>query len=314
MKEIKTGPCQTKAITGRSVVGVFAVFGNFDSYRDRIMPGAFAKTIQERKQKIYHLWQHSFDEPAIATISGLRELTRDELPPEIVAAYPEALGGVEVTREYLDTPRANEVLEGLKAGVPYEMSFGFDAIKTDYEEIDGRMIRNVREVRLYETSDVLWGANSATLASKALLASIVQRNGIEPEQVEACKTLFGQLDKILGGEPLTADFKAGKVLSSKNVGRLEGAISELQNILAEATTDPEKSSQPVVTPAPTQPASSAEPLESHAAPAPALENPNAEDQELKSLFDSVNALASLPSELEFERELRNLGNSIITGA
>jgi HK97 family phage prohead protease len=314
VKEIKSSKCQTKTINGRTVIGVFAVFGNFDSYRDRIMPGAFAKTIQERSKKIYHLWQHSFGEPAIATVTGIRELSRDELPSEIVLEYPEALGGVEVTREYLDTPRANEVLEGLKAGVPYEMSFGFDAIKTDYEEIEGRMVRNVREVRLYETSDVLWGANSATLASKALLASIVQRNGIEPEQVEACKTLFGQLDKILGGDPLTPDFKAGKVLSSKNVGRLEGAITELQNILAEATTDPEKSSQPVVTPAPTQTASNTAPLESHAAPAPALENPNAEDQDLKSLFDSVNSLASLPAELEFERQLHNLGNSIITGA
>jgi hypothetical protein len=28
-------------------------------------------------------------------------------------------------------------------------------------------VRNIREIRLWETSDVLWGANSATVASKA---------------------------------------------------------------------------------------------------------------------------------------------------
>ena len=43
-----------------------------------------------------------------------------------------------VTRTYLDTPRANEVLAGLKAGAIAEMSYAYDVTKWDYEEIDGR--------------------------------------------------------------------------------------------------------------------------------------------------------------------------------
>jgi uncharacterized coiled-coil protein SlyX len=54
------------------------------------------------------------------------------------------------------------------------MSFAYDAVKYDFEEkpdakYEWDRIRNLREIRLYETSDVLWGANDATVASKSLL-------------------------------------------------------------------------------------------------------------------------------------------------
>lgn len=167
--EMKVAPHFVKTIDGRTVVGIASVFGNLDSYNDRMWPGAFTKTLQERNGKIYHLWQHDFMQPAIAIIRNLREIGRDELPPEVLSAAPEATGGLEVTREYLDTPRANEILAGLNAGIKYQMSFAYDPVKYDFEEDEDSMwgdIRNLREVRLYETSDVLWGANDATVASK----------------------------------------------------------------------------------------------------------------------------------------------------
>jgi hypothetical protein len=72
-----------------------------------------------------------------------------------------------VTRKYLDTDRGNEILEGIKAGAINEMSFGFNPIKYDFEDVDGMLVRNLKEVRLWDTSDVNWGANPATVASKA---------------------------------------------------------------------------------------------------------------------------------------------------
>jgi uncharacterized protein len=170
--EQKHAPQHIRKVDGRTVTGVFSVFGNRDSYNDVIHPGAFAKTIQERAGRIVHLWQHDMASPPIARVVGLRELSRAELPPEVLRDYPEASGGAEVTREYLDTPRGNEALTAIKAGVPLQMSFAFDALKYDFEELPGaksdwEQQRNLREVRLWETSDVLWGANEATLASKA---------------------------------------------------------------------------------------------------------------------------------------------------
>jgi len=170
-RELKVGPTHVKKIEGNQVIGIAAVMGNLDSYDDRLWPGAFTKTLRERYGKIFHLWQHDFDCPPIAQITDLREIGRDELPPAVLQEAPEAMGGLQVTREYLPTPRASEVLENLKAGVPLQMSFAYDAIKYDFEEKPGakyewERIRNLREVRLYETSDVLWGANDATVASK----------------------------------------------------------------------------------------------------------------------------------------------------
>lgn len=173
-RQLKAGPFHVKQIDGRTVTGIFSVLGNLDDYDDRIWPGAFTKTFAERGKKILHLWQHDFCAPPIAVISGLRELTRDELPPAVLAEAPEALGGAEVVREYLPTPRGDEVLAALMAGSPLQMSFAYDAIRYDYEakpdaKYEWERIRNLREVRLWETSDVLWGANQATVASKAAM-------------------------------------------------------------------------------------------------------------------------------------------------
>lgn len=158
-----------KDISGRTVVGIASVFGNLDSYDDIAMPGSFAKTIRERGRKVYHLWQHDTTQPAIAAVERLQEVGRDALPRETQDRYPEALGGLEVTRTYLETGMAAWVFDGLSKGVPYEMSYMYDALAYEYVEREdlGRTVRLLYEQRLWETSDVLWGANSATVASKA---------------------------------------------------------------------------------------------------------------------------------------------------
>lgn len=167
-KLFKSSPQFVKEINGRQVTGVFSVFGVRDRIGDIVHPGAFAKTIQERGGSIFHLWQHDFMNPPVASIDLIREIGRDELPEAVLAKYPEATGGAEVTRTYLNTLRGNEVLESIVAGVPLQMSFGYDTIKSDpgISFLDGVPVNNLRELRLWETSDVLWGMNSATTASK----------------------------------------------------------------------------------------------------------------------------------------------------
>lgn len=162
--ELKAAPHFTKSIDGRTVTGVFSVTGNTDAYSDIIEVGAFRKTFQERGNQVLHLWQHDCDEPPIARVESLRELRRDELPDVIRLKYPEATGGAEVVRTYLPTPRADEVLSNIVAGVPLQMSFMFDAVT--WRVVSDPFIRYISEIRLWETSDVNWGANSATMASK----------------------------------------------------------------------------------------------------------------------------------------------------
>lgn len=163
----------------RTATGVAAVIGNIDSGGDRILRGAFKKTIKENLGRIRHLWQHDSARPPIATILDLEEVGRGGLPDEIKRDRPDVKGGLVVVRKYLGTPRADEVLAGLSSEPPAitEMSFAFDPIKWDYEEIKEneedplptRLVRNLAELRLWDTSDVNWGMNPLTLATKAVI-------------------------------------------------------------------------------------------------------------------------------------------------
>ncbi len=170
-REYKNSLLMPSMIEERTVTGIFSVFGNIDSYSDVIFPGAMSKTMRERGDRILHLWQHDMEQPPIAVIESIREVSRNQLPAETLVRAPDATGGAEVTRRYLDTPRANEVLTAIRGGSPLEMSFAFNAMIYDYQErADAPLgvVRNLREIRLLETSDALFGANSATVARRSL--------------------------------------------------------------------------------------------------------------------------------------------------
>ena len=186
----------TKEVEGRRVAGFASVFGNIDLGADRIQKGAFKKTIKEGMDHIRHLWQHSFSDPPIAVINNLEEVSRGKLPDVIKEKYPEATGGLLVEREYLDTPRGEEVLQGITTGAIKEMSFGFDPIKFDFEEVKGKgqLVRNLRELRLWDTSDVNWGMNPATVAAKSAVQ--YKDTGIDDGEWEALGDFITDLDDL----------------------------------------------------------------------------------------------------------------------
>lgn len=202
---------------GRTVTGIAAVFGNVDDGGDRIFKGAFKKTIKERFKagEIKHLWRHDIWEPPIATVKELKEIGRDELPDQVQKKYPEATGGLLITREYLDTPRGNEILTGIKASPAAitQMSFGYDPVKFDFEgDDDGAKIRNLKELILWDTSDVNWGMNQATQASKdgipyakLIEAAFNKAMGDRGDLLENIKTLEKRIEELMhkdAAEPL----------------------------------------------------------------------------------------------------------------
>lgn len=220
--EYKAIPSFAKVEDDRTVSGFASVFGNVDNGGDRVMPGAFKKTIAEGMRRVKHLWSHNPFEPPTAAIKEIREAGRRELPDEVLDLYPDAKGGLLVTRVYLDTPRGNEILEGIKSGAISEMSFGFDVMKWENEEVKdgelkGMMVRNLKELRLWDTSDVTWGMNSATVAAKA---------GVPPTLLDLAALSREWID-----DPdalITGGFSAAKM------ERLQKAISELNDILTAA--------------------------------------------------------------------------------
>jgi phage head maturation protease len=156
------------------IEAVFAVFGNVDEGDDVVHPGAFAKTFTERGTKVKVLDNHLTD--SIMRVIGkplmLAEIGKDQLPPQVLAKSPDAMGGAFAKIQMLmNTPEGKGAFERLKSGAVDEWSFGYDAVDYDHgkAERDGeeRTVRNLRQIKLYEVSPVLWGMNPATTTASA---------------------------------------------------------------------------------------------------------------------------------------------------
>lgn len=227
----------TVQIEDRTVTGFAAVFGNVDDGNDRIHPGAFAKTIQERAGRVRLLWQHNTAEPPTAVVKGLREVSRDDLPADMRTKVPEASGALLVTREYLDTLRANEVLAGIKAGAIAEMSIGYDVPKgkADYETVNSKQVRNLREIRLWELSDVLWGMNPATRAAK------MGESGLNIATLDRIATVLDVLKLLDAGQEL----KSGDVAAVRRVAELLGVMLNSEPMVVGDPEPEEQASRPV---------------------------------------------------------------------
>lgn len=158
------------------IEAVFAVFGNVDGGNDVLHPGSFTKTFAERGHKVRVLDHHNTQ--SILNVIGkpleLRELNRDELPQALLDQYPEATGGAYAKVQLLmDAPEGRGAFIRLRDKAVEEWSFGYDALDKDYSEAtkNGQKVtvRNLRSLRLYELSPVIFGMNpaTATLSAKA---------------------------------------------------------------------------------------------------------------------------------------------------
>lgn len=123
--------------------GYASVFGVVDSYGDKVMPGAFRKTIKEHRGVFPLLFQHN-----IMEIVGVLELEEDA-------------HGLRVKRGSLnlDVQRGREVRSLMKQGALDGLSIGYQVVKADVEKESG--IRLLREIKLWEVSLVLFPANEA---------------------------------------------------------------------------------------------------------------------------------------------------------
>lgn len=131
-------------VNNRIVTGYLSAFGNKDYDNDVIEKGAFTKTLNERKDKIFFLNQHDWKQPH-GKFSMLRE---DEK-----GLYFES-------QPLLDTTYSSDLLKLYDAGIISEHSIGFNTIKADYSK--EKDTRTIKEIKLYEGSNVTLGANPET--------------------------------------------------------------------------------------------------------------------------------------------------------
>lgn len=120
--------------------GYAAAFNNVDYGNDKIVPGAFKKSISERGNQIKILWQHKRDQPIGKSI----EVKEDDY-------------GLWVKGKISMTEKGKEAYQLMKDGVIDALSIGYNIVKKEYK--DG--VRLLKELKLGEFSPVTFPMNPA---------------------------------------------------------------------------------------------------------------------------------------------------------
>ena len=214
----------------RMVTGVFAVHGNVDRGGERSVTGSFGKRLGEGRSRVRFLWNHNSMNPPIASVKAIREVGREELPAKVLDWAPEASGGVEVTRKYYEgVPLADWVFKGIEEGDITEMSYAYDIHEFSIKKLeDGKEIRILQDVELYDVSDVNWGMNPATAGVKGLPVSgttFVQHSAMVEATVEEFLTRVKDRKSFRAHE--------GRTLSDGVRTRLAKMATEIDSILRE---------------------------------------------------------------------------------
>jgi HK97 family phage prohead protease len=150
-----------------TVEAVVSVFNNVDLVGDRMMPGAFSKSLEDYQatgRTIPFVWSHDYDTPEsyIGKVIEARETSE----------------GLHVKAELFDTPRAQVVRELLVNRVVSEFSFAYDIVDQQ-KAADGA--NELLQVKLLECGPTLRGANPMTRLIDAKAADVQAQKTDEPK-------------------------------------------------------------------------------------------------------------------------------------
>lgn len=158
------------------VTGYFASFNSIDSDKDMIMPGAFARTIQERgpegKNAIFHLLQHDVWRPL-----GKPNILQEDQK------------GLYFETKIVPTTYGEDTLKLYEAEVYNEHSIGYRVISEEkiLDENGNIDHYKLKEIFLWEGSTVTFGANSDTPST-----------GMKSEnKEEVVQKLNARMDKLM---------------------------------------------------------------------------------------------------------------------
>ncbi len=191
--------------------GHFSMFNNLyrieswweGTFLERVAPGAFRKTMRERRDQVVVAFDHGFDFQIGDKVLGpIRELREDGQ----VGAYYEV--------DLLDTSYNRDLAPALKRGL-YGSSFRFQVIKDDWDRSgepsddnpDGLPIRTIREVRLHEFGPVTYPANPEATANLRSVVGMTDGyyervRSTDPRRVEA---LAERVRELRTGRPDQAE-------------------------------------------------------------------------------------------------------------
>lgn len=181
---------------------VVSVFGNVDSVGDRMIKGAFARTLEEKGNPPV-VWSHEWQVPPIGQVESATETDEGLLVKGRLFIGADEGHAV-----------AQQVYTAMKAGALKEFSFGYQTKASRDVEEDGKEIREITDVDLFEVGPTLVGANSET-----------RLVGVK------------SLERAVAAELAV---KAGRVLSKSNETKLADAHTAIGEVLAQVAEDDPK--------------------------------------------------------------------------
>lgn len=210
----KSLPVEYKADGEGTVEAFVSVFGNVDSYGDRVMLGAFADSISAKLPKM--VWQHDITRPIGKTLSAEEIPAGDARLPERLKDY----GALYVKGVFnLNTTDGKDAYEHIKFGSIDEYSFGYEEVETT-PLADGT--KELNKVNIIEWSPVTVGANPMTMTSNVKAMTL-------EEKLDVAATLIAQSEQHAVAY---ADMrsKAGRVLNSRIRGMILSLADQLKDV------------------------------------------------------------------------------------
>lgn len=226
--QVKTCPAQIKAAgthegTDEGQFEAIVATYDVDSVGDRIIPGAFKKTLEQWKaagDPIPVVWSHKSDDP--------------EYHIGYVEEAEEREGGLWVKgRIDTDAPKAAQVYRLLKGRRVTQMSFAYDEVDArPITKSDDGATKELHELKVYEVGPCMIGANQRT-----------QLLGVKHEQPAVTVNVHNGPAEPAQKSDTVAGEKAGRVLSRKNedalssaLAKMDAAVSEVRSVLAATVT------------------------------------------------------------------------------
>jgi HK97 family phage prohead protease len=191
-----------EAGTGMNFRGYAAVFNSPSQplpFIETIAPGAFSRSLQSRNE-IKLFVNHDTSRVLASKRAGTMQLREDSY-------------GLLVEAELPDTTDGRDMATLIKRGDVDSMSFGFSVPTGGDSWSDDGQRRELREVRLHETSLITgWPAYESTSTSVRSLDGLVDATGIEAEQLNAAISAL----------------EAGETLDDELAGVLDAAVTKLR--------------------------------------------------------------------------------------
>lgn len=205
-----------------------AAFNNVDRAGERIEPGAF-KNLDGFKSGGWLAVNHDWSRLGVATIEDAVQDAK----------------GLKITAHFHSTPDAQDVRtkikERLDRGKSVKASIGYKVLEDEDVKLDGKSVRSLKSIDLYEASIVNVPCNPEAGAIGA-------------------KSLMTVDESRAWAEERMAEFKAGRVLSAASRATLarlhqqhSAALADLQSLLD--ATDPDANPLPAVSTEPAAPKS-----------------------------------------------------------